>query len=102
MCKFVVFKGNNYFPGSTDMSYQIFDTVTFDPRKDLVNQMRKYSYRRYFEEGKQAKKLRKEVFCYRRNIFTRQTKLFAGTAKIFSHEYSSSYYVFVPMECFNW
>lgn len=101
MCKYVILSGRNYTPGTAGVSYEIFDTVTFDPKKDIENQMRKYSYRFFYNKGKNARKLRQEVFCRRRHILKGNGSIFAERVKIFDHE-DGTFLAFVPKECFEW
>ena len=101
MSKFVVLYGQNSTPGTAGTRYEIFDTVTFDPKKDIHNQMRKYAFRKFYENGKQASKLRNDIFCRRRNIVMHNGIVFAEKIKIFDDEITNKYYAFVPRECFD-
>ena len=100
MCKFVVLSGRNYTPGTAGVFYEIYDTVSFDPKKDIENQIRKYSYRYFYIKGKRANKLRTEVFCRRRHILKGDGSVFAEKVKVFDHE-DGSFLAFVPKECFD-
>ena len=101
MSKYIVLHGKNFTPGTAGTSYTIFDVVKFDPKKDLTTQMRKYSFRKFFESGKSAWRLKREVFCRRRHIVLHNGKIFAEGIKIFEHELTNEYYGFVPIECFG-
>ena len=101
MCKFIVLYGKNSTPGSAGTRYEIFDTVKFDPKKDFETQMRKYSFRKFYENGKSAWSLRKNVFCRRRHIVLNDGRIFASGIKIFDHEMTNEYFAFVPVECFK-
>jgi hypothetical protein len=101
MCKFVVVFGKNNTPGTSGTRYEIYDTVVFDPKKDIENQMRKYAYRQFFSQGKRAWKLRNEVFCRRRHVVLHNGTIFAERIKIFDHEVSNEYFGFIPQECFE-
>lgn len=101
MCKFVVVFGKNSTPGLSGTRYEIYDTVTFDPKKDINNQMRKYVYKQFFNRGKNAWKLRREVFCRRRNVILGNGTIFAEKIKIYDHEISNEYFGFIPRECFD-
>jgi hypothetical protein len=102
MCKFLILVGKNSIPGTAGTSYNIHDAVTFDPKKDIENQMRKYAYRYFYNKGRKAKLLRKEVFCRRRHIIKGDGSIFAERIKIFDHETTNEYVAFVPKECFDW
>lgn len=102
MCKFIILNGKNFTPGTAGTSYIIYDTITFDPKKDIENQMRKYSYRQFYRKGKNPFKLRKEIFCRRRHIIKNDGSFFAERVKIFESEQTNEYFAFVPMECFVW
>lgn len=102
MCKFLILTGKNSTPGTAGTNYIIYDTVTFDPKKDLEEQMRKYAFRQFYNKGKNPMKLRKEVFCRRRHIFKGDGSIFAEKVKLFEHELSNEYFAFVPKECFDW
>ena len=101
MCKFIVVYGQNSTPGTAGTRYEIFDTVKFDPKKDIYTQMRKYAYRKFFDNGKKADRLRSEIFCRRRNIILHDGKVFAEKIKIFDDEITNKYYGFIPVECFE-
>ena len=101
MSKFIVLRGKNSTPGTRSTTYEIFDTVKFDPKKDLQTQMRKYVFRKFHEAGKSAWNLRKDVFCRRRHIILQDGKIFAEGIKIFDHEITNEYFGFVPVECFK-
>jgi hypothetical protein len=101
MSKYIVLYGKNSTPGTAGTKYEIFDTVNFDPKKDLHNQMRKYSFRKFYENGKRADRLRSEIFCRRRNIILHDGKIFAEKIKIFDDEITNKWYGFVPAECFE-
>ncbi len=101
MCKFIVVYGQNMIPGSQGTKYEIFDVVTFDPKKDIQTQMRKYAFRKFYENGKKANRLRSEIFCRRRNILLHNGKIFAEKIKIFDDEITNKYYGFIPRECFD-
>ena len=101
MSKFIVLYGKNDTPGTAGTRYEIFDTVKFDPKKDFQSQMRKYAFRKFYESGKKAYRLRTEVFCRRRNIILNNGKVFAERIKIFDHEITNEYFAFVPIECFE-
>mgnify|MGYP003342129526 CR=1 FL=1 len=101
MSKFIVLHGKNQTPGTSGTRYEIFDVVKFDPKKDIQTQMRKYAYRKFFESGKSAWKLRTDVFCRRRHIVLNDGRIFASGIKIFDHEVSNEYFGFVPVECFK-
>jgi hypothetical protein len=101
MCKFVVLYGKNTIPGLSGTSYEIYDLVTFDPKKDIENQMRKYVFKEFHKRGKNPWKLRKEVFCRRRHIFFGDGRIFAERTKIFDHENTNEFFCFVPKECFE-
>jgi hypothetical protein len=101
MCKFIVLHGQNSTPGTSGTRYEIFDIVTFDPKKDIQTQMRKYAYRKFYEGGKKADRLRTEIFCRRRNIILNNGSIFAEKIKIFDDEITNKYYAFVPKECFD-
>jgi hypothetical protein len=102
MCKFLVVKGRNTTPGTASTSYEIFDKVTFDPKKDLENQMRKYAYRKFYENGKKAKNLRSDIFCRRRHIILGNGEIFAERIKIYDDSLTNLYFGFIPAECFDW
>lgn len=102
MCKFVVLYGQNSTPGTAGTRYEIFDVVSFDPKRDIQTQMRKYAFRKFYEDGKKANRLRKEIFCRRRNIILHNGNIFAEKIKIFDDEITNKYYAFVPRECFDW
>ena len=102
MCKFLVLAGKNNTPGTAGTSYVIHDTVTFDPKKDIEDQMRKYAFRQFFNKGKDPWKLREDVFCRRRHIMKTDGTIFAEKVKIFDHETTNEYFAFVPKECFDW
>lgn len=89
-------------PGTSGTKYEIFDTISFNPKKDIENQMRKYSYREFYKKGRNPFKLRKEVFCRRRHIFKGDGSIFAERVKLFDNESTNEYFAFVPMECFSW
>ena len=100
MSKFIVLFGKNTSPGLAKTRYEIYDVVNFDPKKDLEDQMRKYAFRKFFEQGKKASDLKTDVFCRRRNIILNDGKVFAEKIKIFDHEVSNEYFGFIPVECF--
>lgn len=102
MCKFLVLNGKNFTPGTAGTNYVIYDTVTFDPKKDIELQMRKYAFRQFYNKGKNPWKLRKAVFCRRRHIFKGDGSIFAERVKLFEHENTNEYFAFVPRECFVW
>jgi len=101
MCKFVAITARNLSVGSNGISYRIHDKVTFDPKKDIESQMRKYSYRYFYNIGKNPKKFRKEVFCRRRHIIDGKGSVFAEKIKIFEHSGSNDLIGFIPRECFD-
>jgi len=101
VCKYVVVFGKNTTPGTSGTRYVIYDTVTFNPKKDLDGQMRKYVYRQFFNQGKNAWRLRDEVFCRKRNVHLHDNTIFAEKIKIFDHEISNEYFGFIPRECFD-
>lgn len=102
MCKFIVITTRNLTPGTNGISYQIFDRITFDPKKDIENQMRKYAFRYFYNKGKNPKRFKTEVFCRRRHITQKNCEIFAEKIKIFEHSGSNDLIGFIPMECFVW
>ena len=101
MCKFVVITTRNFTVGSNGISYQIREKVTFDPKKDVERQMRKYAYRYFYNLGKNPRKFREEVFCRRRHILNGDGSIFAERIKIFEHSCSNDLVGFIPKECFE-
>jgi hypothetical protein len=99
--KFIVLYGKNNTPGTAGTRYEIFDTVKFDPKKDYQSQMRKYTFRKFYEKGRIAWRLRKEVFYRKRNIILYDGRIFAEKVRIFDHECTNEYFAFVPVECFK-
>ena len=102
MCKFVVITARNFTVGTNGICYEIYDTVTFDPKKDLGNQMRKYAYRYIYNKGKNPRKFKEELFCRRRHILKGDGSIFAERIKIWEHCMSNELIGFIPMECFVW
>lgn len=102
MCKFVIIHAKNWTVGTNGICYEIHDTVTFDPKKDLENQMRKYSYRFFYDKGRNPLKLRNEIFCRKRHILKGDGSIFAEKIKIFENESTNELLGFIPMECFIW
>jgi len=101
VCKFIVIFGKNSTPGTYGTTYEIYDIVTFDPKKDLEVQMRKYVFRQFYKRRKNAWKLRREVFCRKRHVYLNDGRILAEKIKIFDHELSNEYFGFIPRECFD-
>lgn len=102
MCKFLVIVARNPTPGTNGIDYRIHDTVSFDPKKDIELQMRKYSWRYFYDvKNKNPRKFKEEIYCRRRHILKTNGKIFAERIKIFEHSGSNELIGFIPKECFD-
>lgn len=103
MCKFLAIVARNNTPGTNGIDYRIHDTVTFDPKKDIEQQMRKYAWRYFYNvKHKNPRKFKEQIFCRRRHVQKTDGSIFAERIKIYEHDLSNELIGFIPKECFDW
>ena len=96
--KFFVLKGVERIVGINNCEYQIYDVVDFHDSDNLYNQMRKYSYREFFQMGAPARTMRHEVYYSEKNITLKDGRLLSH-CDVFHHTHS--YFMFVDAEDFK-
>jgi hypothetical protein len=93
--RFLVLRGRGN-PGNIECRYSIFDVVeTSDTNVD--NQLRKYSYRTFYNMGARAKTMREMVYKTKKNVPMGDVN-FCDPVDVYHH--SHTYLMFVPMSAF--
>lgn len=96
--KFFVMRGYEQSPGTKTCRYCVYDVVDLDPMKDIQEEMRKYSYRVFYEMGAPAKSMRETVYASKKNMNLGDSSVFADEVDVFYHTHT--FLMFVPSSVF--
>lgn len=92
--KFLVLKGRGN-PGNIDCKYSIFDVLEVG-KTEVESQLRKYSFRKFYEMGASAKTMREEVYTTKKAVFMNNSVPFCDPVTVYHHTHT--YLMFVPMK----